>query len=276
MTLIDKERFGPWAVVTGAPSGIGKEFARQLAASGINVVLVARRGGLLESVAAECSAKHGVRCRTVVADLSEEGFLATLTRTTADLDVGLVVSNAGTAVSGEFLELDHAESTRLMRLNTFAHHDLSYHYGRHLVARGRGGLLLCGAMGAIPGIPYLSNASASKAYVQVLGQCLHAEWAPRGVNVTVLVVGPTATPVVEKLGIDAEKQRMKPMSAEQCVSEALRALQDNRAIHINGRLNRVMNAVVPDAVKRAVFGKMMKEASLRKAESRSSPRREDA
>src|ERR1700681_2616591 len=96
---LDKKRFGPWALVTGASSGIGKEFAQQIAASGINIVLVARREDLLEEVGVEFSKRYGVEHRVVVLDVSRVRQLASATD---DLDIGLVVSNAGTGNPGEF------------------------------------------------------------------------------------------------------------------------------------------------------------------------------
>src|SRR5882757_2142574 len=104
---LDKERFGPWALVTGASSGIGKEFARQIAASGINIVLVARREALLKEVGVELSKRYGVEHRVVVLDVSREDFIGQLAPATDDLDIGLVISNAGTGNPGEFLKLDH-------------------------------------------------------------------------------------------------------------------------------------------------------------------------
>src|SRR2546421_1207233 len=103
---LDKKRFGPWALVTGASSGIGKEFARQIAASGINVVLVARREDLLKEVGGEFGKRYGVEHRVVVLDVSREDFIRQLAPATDDLDIGLVVSNAGTGNPGEFLKLD--------------------------------------------------------------------------------------------------------------------------------------------------------------------------
>jgi len=99
---LDKERFGPWALVTGASSGIGKEFARQIAASGINIVLVARREDLLKEVGVEFSKRYGVEHRVIVLDVSKEDFIGRLASATDDLDIGLVVSNAGTGNPGEF------------------------------------------------------------------------------------------------------------------------------------------------------------------------------
>src|SRR5882762_622324 len=104
--MIDRERFGPWALITGASSGIGKEFARQIAASGINVVLVARRETARIEVGRSIAKDFKVQYRVIVMDLSLEGFIPKLAEHTKDLDIGLVVSNAGTANPGEFLKLD--------------------------------------------------------------------------------------------------------------------------------------------------------------------------
>src|ERR1700730_4890204 len=132
---LDKKRFGPWALVTGASSGKGKEFARQIAASGINVVLVARRESLLDEVAQGLAKDFKVQYRNVVADLSQEGFLDKLAEATNDLDIGLVVSNAGTGNPGAFLQLDRGELENLLWLNTLAHLDIAHHFGRRLAGR---------------------------------------------------------------------------------------------------------------------------------------------
>src|SRR5947209_19985385 len=98
--LLDKQRFGPWALVTGASSGIGKEFARQIAAAGINLVLVARREALLQEVGRIIAADFKVDYRALAMYLSQEGFIEWLTRDTNYLDIGLCVSNAGTPNPG--------------------------------------------------------------------------------------------------------------------------------------------------------------------------------
>src|SRR5258708_13563549 len=118
---IGKERFGPWALITGASSGIGREFARQIAASGINVVLVARREELLAELGRAISQEFGVQYRALAMDLSREGFIAGLADATRDIHIGLVVSNAGTGNPGEFLKLDRQLHQAPLRLTTLAH-----------------------------------------------------------------------------------------------------------------------------------------------------------
>jgi len=126
---LDKKRFGPWALVTGASSGIGKEFAQQIAASGINIVLVARREDLLNEVGVQFSKRYGVEHRVVVLDVSREDFIGQLASATDDLDIGLVVSNAGTGNPGEFLKLDRQLLEETLRLNTMSHLDIAHYFG---------------------------------------------------------------------------------------------------------------------------------------------------
>lgn len=254
---VDSARFGPWALITGASSGIGREFARQIAASGINTVLVARRQALLEEAGREFAREYGVQYLTVVADLSEPDFLLPLAQATADLDIGLVISNAGTGHPGEFLKLGRLEMTGLVRLNALAHMEIAHHFGRRLVKRGRGGIVLGGAMGAAAGIPYMANDSGSKAYVQAFGEALHVELKFRGVNVTVLIVGPTQTAIIDKFGMDPKTMPMKPMTVEQCAFEGLESLVNNRSTILPGRMNRIMNGLIPTSISRFMMGKMM-------------------
>jgi short-subunit dehydrogenase len=254
---LDKKRFGPWALVTGASSGIGKEFAQQIAASGINIVLVARREDLLKEVGVEFSKRYGVEHRVVVLDVSREDFIGRLASATNDLDIGLVVSNAGTGNPGEFLKLDRQLLEETLRLNTMSHLDIAHYFGGKLAERRRGGLILVGAMGAENGIPCMANDGGAKAYVHSLGEALHYEFKPLGVYVTVLAAGVTNTAVLEKFALDPKTMPMKPMSVEQCVSEGLSGLVKNRSRIVPGRLNRILNALVPASLARKMLADLL-------------------
>jgi uncharacterized protein len=253
---IDKQQFGPWALITGASSGIGLEFARQIAASGIHVVLVARRKALLEEAGKECSASFGVQHRVIAADFSEEGFMTKLAGETSGLDIGLLVSNAGTGNPGRFLAQDRERLVQLLRLNTLAHLELAHHFGPKLAERRSGGLLFAGAMGAANGIPFMANDAGAKAYVESFALSLHEELKPLGVHVTVVPVPPTDTPVLGQFGLDPKTMPIKPMKADRCVSEALDALAANRALIIPGRLNRIMKTVLPASLTRKMMARM--------------------
>jgi short-subunit dehydrogenase len=258
--LIDPTRFGPWALITGASAGIGNQFAHQLAAHGIHLVLTARRGPALDALGAAVAKQHGVQYRALPLDLTKDGSLQRLAEATRDLDIGLVISNAGDAVPGEFLETPPEELHAIVRVNVLAHLDIAHHFGHRLATRKRGGLILVGALGATRGVPFMANAAATKAYVHSLGEALHIELGKKGVTVTVLMPGPTNTEALAKLGI--ENPPIKPLSVEQCVTEALKALNANRARIVPGRLFRIMFGLVPASVTRSQTAKMF-EATLK-------------
>ena len=263
---VSADRFGPWAVVTGASSGIGREFAHQLADSGINVVLVARRLAVLQELGEGLSRRYGVDHRAVGVDLSDPGMLTPIAQATNDIDVGLLVSNAGAALPGAFLDSDLQAQRAILRLNTAAHLGLAHHFGERLARRGRGGILLVSALGAVHGVPYMAHTAATKAYISSLGAGLHGELAKRGVHVTVLHPGPTRTPALDDLGLDPEKMPISPMAPDVCAREALRALERNRANCIPGRVNRVTAALVPAAITRSVMSRMLLRPTLAEAQ----------
>jgi short-subunit dehydrogenase len=151
---------------------------------------------------------------------------------------------------------------QIVRLNALSHLTLAHHFGQRLAQRGRGGFILVAAMGAQDGLPYMANDAASKSYVISLGQGLHVEFAKLGLNMTVLSPGPTETPIIEQFGFNPATMPMKPMPVEQCVAEGLAALQGNRATHLTGRLNRLMDALIPASITRKLLGNMIANGTV--------------
>lgn len=260
---LDAHQFGPWALVTGASSGIGREFARHLAANDINLVLCARRTDLLEQLGKELADRHGVRCRTMRLDLAGTDAPTALADATADLDIGLVVSNAGDMLLGEFLTHDHDALLRETQLNATTHLSLTHHFARRLTQRARGGILLVSSMAGLQGVPYTANYSASKAYLLTLGEAVHRELSPHGVHVTVLIPGATRTPMTARFNVDATPMGRLLMPADACAREGLTALRANRATRISGRMNRTTIALTPRAVRSRMFGAMNKSMAER-------------
>jgi short-subunit dehydrogenase len=267
---IDAHRFGPWALVTGASSGIGREFARHLAANGINLVLAARRADLLDELGKELTDRHDIRYRALQTDLADHNAPAALADATADLDLGLVISNAGDMLLGELLTHDHDALLREMQLNATAHLSLTHHFAPRLVQRTRGGILLVSSMAGLQGVPYTANYSASKAYLLALGEAVHRELAPRGVHVTVLIPGATRTPMTDRFDVDSTPMGRLLMPADACAREGLTALRANRPTRISGRMNRATIAFTPRAARSQMFGAMNRTMAER-AEPKAAP-----
>jgi hypothetical protein len=257
--LLDKDRFGPWALVTGASSGIGKELSRQLAANGLNVVIAARRIDLLKELGDGIEREFSVQVRAVQVDLSEEGFINKIKGATRDLDMGLLVSNAGTAKAGEFVNMALKDLHEQISVNVVAHMELVNYFAPRLMKRARGGVMLVGAMRASHGIPYMANPSGTKAYISAFGESLHFELEQHGVAVTVLAPGLTDTAVVPELMADPGAMPMKAMSVAQVAAEGIAAIQANKSLCVPGALNRFMYRVVPASITRKMMAKLLKK-----------------
>ncbi len=264
-TRVDAKRFGPWALVTGASSGIGREFARQLAANGLDLILAARRGSVLDEVGRDLSARYGIRYRSLPVDLAAPDFLDHVAEATDGLDVGLLVSNAGDMVLGGFVDNTYDALVRELRLNAAVHLGLTRHFGQRLVARGRGGILLVSSLAGLQAVPYVANYAATKSYVLTLGEGVHHELAAKGVNVAVLVPGATDTPMLTRFGADRSPMRRLTMPVDACVREGLAALVANRPTRISGAMNRVTAAVLPRSVRVRLFGTMNRSMAERAA-----------
>jgi uncharacterized protein len=187
------ERFGPWALVTGASSGIGEAFARRLAAIGMNLVLVARREERLRKLAADLTNRHSIRARVVPVDLSRDDFLPLIAQATEDLQIGLLVNNAGIAPTGPFLENDLGSELVLVSVNTRAPLILAYHFRRAMQKHGRGGMIFLSSTLAFAGVPSWSAYAASKAHALEFAEGLAQELRKDSISVLAVCPGPTRT-----------------------------------------------------------------------------------
>ena len=185
------EKYGTWAIITGASSGIGVEFANQIAAKGLNVVLVARRKQLLESLAKQLVEKYAIQCRVVEADLSVENFQFDILDATKDLEIGLLVNNAGMNCEGDFYRGSLDRNLQMLNLNTKAPFVLAYEFGKQFISRKKGGIIFTSSISAFNAHPYLSHYAATKAYILSLAESMNYEFKDK--NVDVLAVCPGMT-----------------------------------------------------------------------------------
>ena len=258
---VSTSRRGPWAVITGASSGIGKAFANRLAAAGLNLVLAARSTDTLNALGQELAEGHGISYRTVTVDLSDPAGAAALVAATDDLDIGLLISNAESARPGPLLDQPLDDLHRRFTLNAVTHLDLVHAFAGRFVARGRGGIVLTSALGAFQGLPNMAHDSAAKAYVLNLGEALHYELAPAGVDVTVLLPGSVDTPVIDDLGLRDARLPIRPQPAEAAVRESITAFLKHRPLHIPGRLMRTMTRLTPRPLSVRMNGRMHGQAA---------------
>ncbi len=186
-----RNRYGPWALVTGASSGLGAEFARQLGRRGLNLILVARRRDRLEHLAGQLRHAAQVETRVIPADLTEPAAAARLEQETAGLDLGLLVNNAGFGWSGAFLQQDPENVARMVRLNCEAPAALARRLLPRIAARGRGGMILVASAAAYQPTPWMSVYGATKGFALLLGEALAQEMREKGVDVLTVSPGHT-------------------------------------------------------------------------------------
>jgi short-subunit dehydrogenase len=219
-----RESYGPWAIVTGASSGIGDALARELAARGVSVVLVARRLDRLEALARALESEHGVSAFAVELDLGREDAVARLVEAVGDRDVGLVCANAGFGEKGGFESVDVGLYRSMIRLNCESTLALVHAFVPRLVARGRGGFVVVASTAAFQGTPWTSAYAATKAFDLVLAEGLHEELRPRGVDVVALCPGSTDTEGPKRTGVDPAKVPFGMASATDVARAALSGL----------------------------------------------------
>ncbi|AMN45567.1 short-chain dehydrogenase [Steroidobacter denitrificans] len=231
-----KEKYGPWALVTGASSGIGEQFARQLARNGINLLLVARRADRLARLAQELGRRRGLQIEPIIVDLAESEAVDRIVAAIGDRDLGLLVSNAGFGLKGDFAAAARGRIEAMLNVNARTPLLLAHALLPRLRARGRGGIILTGSVEGEAPYPFSTAYAATKAFVHSLGMGLHGELAGSGVDMLVLAPGATDT---EAITLQGFKPELMPnlMSPVDVVKQALHQL-GKTPLHVPGVENR--------------------------------------
>jgi len=257
-----KMKYGPWALITGASSGIGKALAQQLAAQGFDVVLVARTESVLNKLASELQEKHSINTRVIAADLSQTGAVDALYDSVSTLDIGLVIPAAGIDEMGRFLDKEYADLNKMLTLNVNVPTEIAHVFGRKLVAREHSGIILVASLFGYQGIPNFAGYAASKAYILTLGETLNVELARKNVDVLVLSPGLTDTPFSQSMAIDFGKLPMFAQRPEYVASVALSSLGHKSTV-VSGLLNKIYaweNRLIPRSWPVKLFGFLIDRA----------------
>lgn len=255
---------GRWVLITGASSGFGEDFARQLAARGAHLILSARSEAKLRALGEELSSKHGVEHRVVTKDLAVAGGAESLADDVLALGVAVdhVINNAGFGIGGPFSELGATRAAEMLRLNCEALTVLTAKLLPPMMARGRGGFLQVASVAGFQPTPYMSVYGASKAYVVNFTVGLAEELRGTGVRMSALCPGPVPTGFQAAAGIEiAPQQRASVLSSEETVRRGIEAYVANKTVFVPGAVN-VLGGIAAKFLPRALVaraaGQMMK------------------
>jgi short-subunit dehydrogenase len=235
----------PVTLITGASVGIGAALAHRFAASGHEVVLVARREQLLTGLADTIAASGALRPTVLRADVSRIDAARRIGEAlaAAGLEPDIVVNNAGFGLVGDAAKLDRGEQLAMIDLNVRALTDLSLAWADVLERRKGGILNVASVAGFLPG-PGMAVYYATKAYVLAFSEALHHELAPKGVRVTALCPGPVPTEFQARAGGKPVKYpRSLTRSAERVAEEGYRALKEGRRVVVPGFANQVVTVL---------------------------------
>ncbi|AAK89219.1 SDR family oxidoreductase [Agrobacterium fabrum] len=254
---------GRRALITGASSGLGIEFAELLAAQKMNLVLAARRKEPMEKLAEDLRRRHGVDILVEPIDLAAPGAAARLKDSLNEraIQIDILVNNAGYGLQGEFLKTPIERTTDMIQLNITALTELSYVFGRDMAARGSGEILLIASLLAFQPVPTYAAYAATKSYVLSFGEALHDELRTQGVVVTSLCPGHTETGFDAAAGAQVSPMlRLLTMKPRPVAEAGLEALAKGKASVIAGFMNKVVafsTRLTPRSMQRASMRKVM-------------------
>lgn len=267
-------RFGPAALVTGASDGIGRAFAAQLAEKGFDLILVARRGDVLQEMALDLGTRFGVDVRVLAMDLSDPAAVPELMSCTESTPVGLVVAAAGFGSIGPFLDQNVASEINMVDLNCRSVVELSFGFGQRMAAQRHGGIVLFGSLLGFNGTPMSATYAATKGFVQSFAEGFAAEMRPHGVSVLSVAPGPVGTGFAARAGM----QMGQAATPEMVARSALAALGHMTTVR-PGFLAKFLGwslAMLPRWSRVRVMGVIMKgmigkDASARTAQDAKAP-----
>ena len=249
-----------WALVTGASSGIGAEFARRLAARGMHLVLTARRRELMEELADELHTRHGTRVEIIPGDLSRPGQVQALLDQINARHIApeLLVNNAGFGIVADAADVDVERVLELIRLNMGALTELTYRVLPGMLQRGHGAVINLSSLAGFQPVAYMAAYAASKAYVLHFSEALWAEVRDRGVTVTAVCPGVTRTSFFDVAGAPGWLRKYRAHSPEQVVRAALKALEKRRPYVVPGWRNHLLSLRARFASRRFAVTESMK------------------
>jgi uncharacterized protein len=248
-------RYGEWAIITGASSGIGRELAMQLASAGFNLLIHSRQSEKLQELENQLKEIYGIRVRMVASDVSEKEGVDRIIQAAQGLNTGLLIVSAGFGTSGDFVDSSLHTEINMLRVNCEALLLLTHYFSQQFAVQKRGGIILMSSMVAFQGTPYSANYAATKAYVQSLAEGLAVELKPKGVDILAAAPGP----VMSGFSKRANMKMSMFLTPEQVGVPILQALGRKTTV-LPGLLTKLLVyglRTVPRSVKVKIMEKVM-------------------
>lgn len=235
-----------WALVTGASSGIGAEFAARLASQGMHLILAARSTSRMNDLAQELLTRHGTNCHIVTIDLAvpDAGSLLVEEISKLGVEVELLVNNAGSGLIGEIETADPVEVQRMLCVNISTLTDLTYRLLPGMIERGHGAVINVSSVAAFQPVAFMGAYAATKSYVLHFSEALWAEVRSKGVTVLALCPGVTETEFFVRAGAPSWLDKHSSHSVQKVVRAALAALEKRRQYAIPGWRNYLLTLKV--------------------------------
>jgi uncharacterized protein len=233
-----KEKYGEWALVTGASSGIGEEFAKRLAQEQMNLILVARRKKRLQILAKELKEKYQIKVVIAPVDLSKNDFIDDLKEFVGKREIAVLINNAGFGLNGEFIYTDPEQDAEMVKVNCLAPTILTHYFVPKMVEKRNGAILFLGSVVVFQPTPYMTTYAATKVFNAYVGDALWYEL--KKYNIDVLTINPGGTET-EFQRISNASTGLKPRTAKQVVDTALKALGKKPSV-IDGVINKMLCA----------------------------------
>jgi short-subunit dehydrogenase len=248
-----------WSLVTGATSGIGLAFAKELAKQNKPMVLVARNVEKLKEVSGELTLQHGVLTRYIAADLSTRDGVNTVINECKSVHIDLLINNAGKEESGQFLNNNVNEMLSSIALNCSAPLILTHYFASKMFDQGGGNILFLSSIVAFQGVPLIANYSATKAYDLIFAEGIASELKQHGINISIVAPGFTESNLSPKNNYKGTP--FKPLQAEFVASYSLKKMGKQRLI-IPGFINKFLfysgKYIQPRRLNSFAFGQVFK------------------
>ncbi|NMB80505.1 MAG: SDR family NAD(P)-dependent oxidoreductase [Ignavibacteria bacterium] len=234
-----KNKYGSWALITGASSGIGEEFAKVLASKGINLLLVARRKERLQKLSDELISLYGIEVVISNVDLTSEKFLDQIIRDVDEREISILINNAGIGKPGEFVDEEMVYDIDLIKINCLAPLVLANYFGKKMIRGKKGAILFLGSIVAYQPTPYMASYAATKSFNYSLGNSLWHELKNHGIDVLTINPGNTSTEFNRMVLND---QSVLTRTAQQVVATSLKALGRKPNV-VDGFINKIITVL---------------------------------